>query len=47
MEGKEEPEQKQLKILKCTECGKEYIFDSVSKYCPECRGLLKEETIAR
>ncbi len=47
MEKKQEPERKEVKILKCIKCGKEYIFDSVSRYCPECKGALKAETVVR
>jgi len=47
MERKEEPGLKQVKILKCVKCGKEYIYDSVSRRCPECQGSLKEETVLR
>jgi len=47
VEKKEGPERKQVKILKCAKCGKEYIYDSVSRSCPECRGSLKEETVVR
>jgi len=44
MERKEGPERKEVKILKC---GKEYIFDSVSRNCPGCKGALKKETVVR
>ena len=37
----QEMELKEAKILKCIECGKEYIFDSFSHRCPECGGALK------
>jgi Zn finger protein HypA/HybF involved in hydrogenase expression len=42
---KEEPELKQVKILKCEKCGEEYLFDSTSRICPECKGVLKAETV--
>jgi hypothetical protein len=42
METKEGPEQKKVKILKCVRCGREYIFDSDNRTCPECKGKLKE-----
>lgn len=47
MERKEGPERKEVKILKCVKCGKEYIFDSVSRNCPGCKGALKKETVVR
>jgi Zn finger protein HypA/HybF involved in hydrogenase expression len=45
MEKKEEPEQKEVKILKCEKCGEEYLYDSTSRICPECKGTLKIETV--
>ena len=47
MEKKEELKQKEVKILKCVKCGKEYIFDVLSQKCPECGGALKKETVVR
>jgi Zn finger protein HypA/HybF involved in hydrogenase expression len=47
MERKEESKLKKVKILKCVNCGKEYIFDSDHQYCPECKGVLKEELVMR
>jgi len=47
MEKKEEPERKEMKILKCEKCGEEYLFDSTSRICPECKGTLKAETVVR
>jgi predicted Zn-ribbon and HTH transcriptional regulator len=47
MERKEGPQQKTVKLLRCTKCGREYIFDSVSRTCPECKGALKQETVLR
>ena len=44
MERKEVEKQKEVKILKCVKCGKEYIFDSASQNCPECGGALKKNT---
>jgi Zn finger protein HypA/HybF involved in hydrogenase expression len=44
---KEEPEPKQVKILKCEKCGEEYLFDSTSRICPQCKGVLKAETVVR
>ena len=43
MENKEETKHKEVKILKCIRCGKEYIFDSDHKRCPECKGDLQEQ----
>ncbi len=34
----------QVKILKCDRCGREYIFDTNSRICPECKGTLKATT---
>ncbi len=45
MERKEGPQRKEIKILKCVRCGKEYVFDSVSQNCPDCHGALKKETL--
>ncbi len=36
MEKTEVLKQKEVKILKCEKCGKEYVFDSISQKCPEC-----------
>jgi threonine synthase len=47
MKTKEELKQKEVKILKCTKCGKEYIFDVLSQRCPECGGTLEKETVIR
>jgi Zn finger protein HypA/HybF involved in hydrogenase expression len=47
MERKEEPRQKEVKILKCMKCGKEYIFDALSQKCPACGGTLKKETVPK
>jgi hypothetical protein len=44
---KEDPALKQVKILKCEKCGEEYLFDSTSRICPECSGVLKTETVVR
>ena len=44
MNDVETPEKKEVKILKCLKCGKEYIYDSTSKYCPECHGALEKAT---
>jgi len=40
----ESPEPKEIKILRCKKCGKEYIYDWASDICPECKGALKEGT---
>lgn len=45
MEEKEGAQSKEMKTLKCIKCGKVYIFDKVSKHCPDCHGALKIETI--
>ncbi len=45
MESAKKPQRKEMEILKCANCGKEYIFDSVSQNCPQCKGTLKKETI--
>jgi Zn finger protein HypA/HybF involved in hydrogenase expression len=47
MERKDEKQQKTVKVLRCAKCGKEYIFDSVSRTCPECKGALKLATVIR
>mgnify|MGYP001095081437 CR=1 FL=1 len=47
MEKKEELKRKEVKILKCVKCGKEYIFDVLSQKWTECRGTLKKETVVR
>jgi len=47
MEKKEEPERKEVKILKCEKCGEEYLFDSTSRICPECKGALKTQNVVR
>jgi len=50
MKTKEEPEGQEVKILilKCEKCGEEYIFDSTSRICPECGGILqKKEAVLR
>jgi rubrerythrin len=50
MKTKEEPEGQEVKILilKCEKCGEEYIFDSTSRNCPECGGILeKKEAVLR
>jgi len=47
MEREEELKQKEVKILKCAKCGKEYVFDTLSQKCPECGGNLKKETVVR
>ena len=47
MERKKETQQKTVKLLRCAKCGKEYIFDSVGRTCPECKGDLKQETAVR
>jgi hypothetical protein len=44
---KEGREKKEVKILKCEKCGKEYLFDSVSQYYSECGGILKTETVSK
>lgn len=33
---------KKLRVLVCSQCGKKYIYDSVSKICPKCGGTLEE-----
>jgi Zn finger protein HypA/HybF involved in hydrogenase expression len=47
MEEKEQPKVKKGKIFKCEKCGKEYVFDSVSRNCPKCGGILREVIIWR
>ena len=47
METKREVKRKEVKILKCVKCGKEYIFDVLSQKCLECGGALKKEITAR
>jgi Zn finger protein HypA/HybF involved in hydrogenase expression len=47
MERKEGTQQKPVKLLLCAKCGREYIYDSVSRTCPECKGVLKQETVVR
>jgi Zn finger protein HypA/HybF involved in hydrogenase expression len=47
METKKELKQKEVKILKCVKCGKEYVFDTLSQKCPECEGTLKKGTVVR
>ena len=47
MEERQATKQKEIKVLKCAKCGKEYIFDSVSQHCPECGGALKKGTAIR
>jgi rRNA maturation endonuclease Nob1 len=50
MKTKGEPEGQEVKILilKCEKCGEEYIFDSTSRICPECGGILeKKEAVLR
>ena len=39
--------QKELKILKCEKCGKEYVFDSISQKCPECGGTVRKVIVVR
>lgn len=45
MEKKKSTEGKQAKVLKCTNCGKEYIFDNSSRNCPACGSSLKAEIV--
>lgn len=42
MEKTEVLKQKEVKILKCSKRGKEYIYDTISQKCPECGGTIKE-----
>lgn len=35
-----------VSVLKCERCGEEYIYDSYTRICPACGGMLqKAETI--
>ena len=50
MKKKKNPEGQKVKILilKIEKCGEEYIFDSTSRICPECGGILqKKEAVLR
>ncbi len=47
MKGEEKLKPKEAKILKCVKCGKEYVYDMLSRRCPECGGGLKKETVVR
>ena len=42
-----ERERKEVKISRCTKCGKEYIFDTFSHICPDCGKTLKVKTVLR
>ncbi|MBM3119990.1 MAG: YgiT-type zinc finger protein [Chloroflexi bacterium] len=44
---KEEQELKQVKILKCEKCGEEYLFDSTSRICPQCKGALTTQIVTK
>ena len=44
MKDVETPKKKGVTILKCSKWGKEYIYDSTGKYCPECHGALEKAT---
>jgi Zn finger protein HypA/HybF involved in hydrogenase expression len=48
METTEEVKKYEAKVsvLKCERCGEEYIYDSYTRICPTCGGILqKAETI--
>jgi rRNA maturation endonuclease Nob1 len=45
MEKRLEIKRKEIKVLRCIKCGKEYIYDSVSRRCLECGGTLEAKAV--
>ena len=44
--GEVKKQEARVPILKCDRCGEEYIYDSYTRVCPACGGILhKAETI--